>query len=175
MTTKEKIEENLVAALKEKKELEVSVLRLLKAAILNKEKEKRYKLSKVKSEAELEKMGKESAEAQKLEKESFLTGEEVMETISSEIKKRREAIELYEKGGRKELAEKERKEIEILQKYLPAQISEEEIKKLVSEAIAKTGAKEIKDMGKVMAVISSQVKGKADMSLVSKIVKELLS
>jgi uncharacterized protein YqeY len=170
-----KIQEDLTTALKEKREIEVSALRMLKAAIFNKEKEKRYKLSKEKSEAELEKMGKESEEAKKLEKESALTDEEVIEVISSEIKKRKEAIDLYEKGNRPELAGKEKKEVEILQSYLPEQLSEEEIKKIAEETIRKVGAEEVKDMGKVMGIITSQVKGKADMSLVSKIVKESLS
>jgi len=152
---KVKIQEDLNSALKDKKELEVSVLRLILAAVLSKEKEKRFK----------------SGKAQEIS----LTDEELIETISSEIKKRREAIELYTKGGRQELADKEKNELEILQKYLPKQLSEEEIKKIVSEAIAKTGSKEIKDMGKVMAELMPKVKGKADMSLVSKIVKELLS
>ena len=73
------------------------------------------------------------------------------------------------------MVDKETKEKEILEKYLPEQLSEEEIKKLVKEAIEKIGAKEIKDMGKVMAELMPQVKGKADGSLVSKIVKELLT
>jgi len=161
----EKIRGNLNAALKEKRELETSVLRLVNAAILNKEKEKRYKLSKEKPELKEE----------ELEKESQLTDEEVIDVISSEIKKRKEAIVLFEKGGRQDLVEKETKEKEILEKYLPEQLSEEEVKKLVNEAIAKTGAKEIKDMGRVMAELIPQVKGKADSSLVSKIVKETLT
>ena len=161
----EKIRGNLNAALKEKRELETSVLRLVNAAILNKEKEKRYKLSKEKPELKEE----------ELEKESQLTDEEVIDVISSEIKKRKEAIVLFEKGGRQDLVEKETKEKEILEKYLPEQLSEEEVKKLVNEAIAKTGAKEIKDMGRVMAELMPQIKGKADSSLVSKIVKETLT
>lgn len=152
---KAKIQEDLNSALKDKKELEVSVLRMALAAVLSKEKEKRFKSGKA--------------------EEVPLTDEELIETISSEIKKRREAIELYAKGGRQELADKEKKEMEILQRYLPEQLPEEEIKKIVSEAIAKTGAKEIKDMGKVMAELMPKVKGKADSSLVSKTVKEFLA
>ncbi|MDO8601317.1 MAG: GatB/YqeY domain-containing protein [bacterium] len=152
---KQKIQEDLNSCLKEKKELEVSVLRMVLAAILNKEKDKRFKSGKA--------------------EEILLTEEEIIETISSEIKKRREAIELYTRGNRPELAEKEKKELEILQRYLPEQISEEEIKKLVAEAVSKTGAKEMKDMGRVMAELMPKVKGKADSSLVSKIVKESLS
>jgi len=161
---KEKIEEDFKNALKEKKEIEVSALRMLKAAIFNKEKEKRYKLSKEKPDLE----------EKELEKESQLTDEEGFEVISSEIKKRKEAIDLYEKGNRSELAGKEKKEVEILQSYLPEQLSEEEIRKIVNEAIKKVGAKEMKDMGKVMAALMSEVKGKADASLVSKVVKEFL-
>ena len=173
MSLKEKIQEDSEVALKEKRELEVSVLRMLKAAIFNKEKEKRYKFTRQNpTERDLGGLSKEKQE--KLEKESALTDEEVLEVISSEIKKRKEAIDLYEKGNRPELAGKEKKEVEILQSYLPEQLSEEEIKKIAEEAIGKVGAKEIKDMGKVMGIITPQVKGKADMSLVSKIVKELL-
>jgi uncharacterized protein YqeY len=164
MTLKEKIEEDLKNALKEKKEIEVSTLRLLLAAIFNKEKEKRYKLSKQKPDLK----------AENLEKESQLVDEEVIEVISSEIKKRKESILEFEKGKREDLVKKEKEEMEILQKYLPEQLSEEELQKLAKEAIEKVRAKEIKDMGKVMAVLMPKIKGHADGSLVSKIVKELL-
>ena len=169
-----KIQEDLKISLKEKRELEVSVLRMLKAAIFNKEKEKRYKFTR-QNPAERDLGGLSKEKQEKLEKESALNDEEIIEVISSEIKKRKEAIDLYERGNRPELAGKEKKEVEILQFYLPEQMSEEEIKKIAEEAIGKTGAKEIKDMGKVMGIITPQVKGKADMSLVSKIVKESLS
>lgn len=161
---KETIRHDLNSALKEKKELELSVLRLISAAILNKEKEKRYKISKEKPDAK---------EAD-LEKESQLQDEEILDVIASEVKKRKESIELFEKGGRKDLAGKEAKEKEILQKYLPEQMSEEQIKKLVEAAVAQASAKEIRDMGKVMAILTPQIKGKADMGQVSKIVKETL-
>ena len=174
MSLKTQVDENLISALKEGKELEVSVLRLLKAVVLNKEKEKRYRLSKDKSEAELDRMGKESAGWKQLEKDSALSDEEVIDVISNEIKKRKEAIELYERGKRLELAAKEKKEIEILQKYLPEQMGEDEVKKIIEAALSNTGAKEMKDMGKVMGMITPQLKGKADMTLVSKIVKDLL-
>jgi hypothetical protein len=169
-----KIQEDLKISLKEKRELEVSVLRMLKAAIFNKEKEKRYKFTR-QNPAERDLGGLSKEKQEKLEKESALNDEEIIEVISSEIKKRKEAIDLYERGNRPELAGKEKKEVEILQFYLPEQMSEEEIKKIAEEAIRKVGAKEMKDMGKVMGIITPQVKGKADMSLVSKIVKELLS
>lgn len=162
---KEKIQQDLKNALKEAKETELSVLRMVFSAIVNKEKEKRYK--KIKEKPDL-KEGE-------LEKESRLTDEEISEVISSEVKKRKEAISLFEKGGRRDLAEKEKKELEILEKYLPEQLSEDELKKLAEEAVEKTGAKEIKDMGKVMAELMPKVKGKSDGGTVSKIIKELLS
>ena len=164
MNLKEKTKEDLKTALKEGKEIEVSTLRLLLSAIFNKEKEKRYKLSKQKPEFE----------EKDLEKESQLVDEEVIEVISSEIKKRKESILEFGKGQRQDLVEKETKEKEILEKYLPEQLPEEKVKKLVQEAIAKTGAKEIKDMGKVIQEVMPKVKGKADGSLVSRIVKDLL-
>jgi len=154
MGLKEKIKLNLNSSLKEKKTLAVSVLRQLLAAILNKEKEKRFKT--------------------KEEKDVQLTDEEVIEVISSEVKKRRESILEFEKGKRQDLVEKEKKELEILEKYLPEQLSEEEIRKLTKEAIEKTDAREIKNMGKVMAELMPKVKGRAEGALVSKIVKELL-
>lgn len=165
MPLKEKISEDLKGALKEKRELEVSVLRLLQAAIVNREKEKRAKIAK----------GREKIKEEELAKESQLTDEEVIEVISSEIKKRKEAILEFEKGGREDLVAKEKTELEVLQKYLPDQLSEEEIKKLAKEAVEKTGATEPKDMGKVMAELMPKVKGRAEGGLVSKIVKELLS
>ncbi len=164
MNLKGKIQQDLNEALKSKKELEISVLRQLLAAILNKEKTKRFKISKEKSEIS----------EQDIEKESQLTDEETTEVAFTEAKKRKESILEFEKGKREDLVEKEKKELEILQKYLPEQLSEEGIRKLAKEAIEKIGAKEIKDMGKVMAELSPKIKGRADGSLASKIVKELL-
>ena len=119
MTLKQQIHQDLNEAIKKKEEQKSLVLRMLSAAILNREKEKRYKLSKEKPEFSKE----------DLVKESQLTDEEVIEVISSEIKKRKEAVLEYKKGERGDLAEKEKNEIEILQEYLPEQLSEEEIKK----------------------------------------------
>ena len=164
MSLKEQIQRDLNSAIKEKKKMEASTLRMLNAAIINKEKEKRYKLSKEEPELKEE----------ELAEKSELTDEEVIEVISSEVKKRKESILEFEKGERQDLAEKEKKEIEVLKKYLPEQLSEEELKGLAEEAIKKTGAKEMKDIGKVMGELIPQIKGKAEGSTVSKIVKELL-
>ncbi|MFH1181212.1 MAG: GatB/YqeY domain-containing protein [bacterium] len=161
---KSKIQEDLKAALKSGLEIELSTLRMLLASLASRETEKRTKIWKEKPDLPIS----------EIEEKGRLIDEEIIEAISSEIKKRREAISGYEKGGRQESADKEKKEMEVLQKYLPEQLGEEEIKKLVKEAVAKTGAKEQKDIGKVMTELMPKVKGKADASLVSKIVKELL-
>jgi hypothetical protein len=164
MALKEKIHEDLKEAMKGKEELTSSVLRMLIAAIITKEKEKRYKIGK----------GKPEMTEVELIEESQLTEEEVVDVLVSEVKKRKESILSFEQGGRPELAEKEKKEAQILYKYLPEQMSEEELKKLVAQAVQKTGAKEQKDMGRVMAELMPKIKGKADSGLVSKIVKDIL-
>ena len=165
MSLKEEVNQDLKESLKEHKELEVSTLRQLLSSVLNKEKEKRFTISQ--AEPEL-------PSAELIEKSS-LNDEEVLELIILEAKKRREAIEGFEKGGRNESAEKERKELEILKKYLPEQMSEEEIEDLVTSVIDQIQAKDIKDMGKVMAALIPKCKGRADNALVCKIVKEVLS
>lgn len=165
MNLKEKIQTDLKAALKEKNETFISALRLLLAVILNKEKIKRYKISQEKPDL---------VDEEKLAKESQLTDEEVIEIISSEVKKNKEAIVDFEKGERQDLVEKEKAAIEVWQKYLPEQLSEEEIRKVAEEAIKKVEAKEVKDMGRVMAELMPQIKGRADGNQVSQIVKELL-
>ena len=162
---KQQIQADTKEAMKQGNHEMVGVLRMTLAAITSKEKEKRYKISKEHPDLEEE----------KLIKESELTDEQVVDVLSSEVKKRRDAIALYEKGNRPELAENEKKEIAVLQKYLPEQLSAEEIKNLIEESINKVGAKEMKDIGKVMADLTPKIKGKADNGQVSKIIKEILS
>ena len=161
---KQQIQSATTEALKGGDQFLVGTLRMLLASVTTKEKDKRYKISKEHPDFS----------ENKLAKESELTDEQIIEVISSEIKKRKDAIILYEKGNRPELAEREEKEIEILKEYLPEQLSEEELKKMIAESIAKTGAKEMKDMGKVMTDLNPKIKGKTDAGEVSKIVKELL-
>lgn len=152
MNLKEKIQKEFKEAFKAGDEIKISVLKLLQSEIHNAEIAKRTKLG----------------------KESPLADEEIIDVVSREIKKRKDAIELYEKGGRPELAEKEKKEAKVLSAYLPEQISEQEIRELVRKAIEQTGAVSGKEMGKVMAVLMPQIKGRANNSLVSNIVKEML-
>ena len=165
MSLKQNIQQDLKKSLKDGKATAVSTLRLLFASVLNKEKEKRYKISKANP----------SLQDAELEEKSAFSDEELVDTISSEVKKRKDAIVLYEQGGRQELADKEKSEIEVLQKYLPEQLSEAELKKIIKEAIEKTGAKGIKETGKIMAEVMPKAKGKADGSAINKIIKELLA
>ena len=162
---KQQVQSDATSALKEGNQEIAGVLRLVLSSITSKEKEKRYALSKKEP----------NLKEEDLIKKSELTDDEVVSILSSEIKKRKDAIELYQKGNRPELADKEKKEIQIIQKYLPDQLPLEELRKLVEESMIKTGAKEIKDMGKVIADLMPKVKGKADSSEVSKIIKELLN
>jgi uncharacterized protein YqeY len=101
--------------------------------------------------------------------------EDILTVTQNQAKQRRDSIEQFKIAGRQELVDKETKELEILNTYLPEQMGEAEITKLVKEAIAETGASSMADMGKVMGVLMPKVKGKADGNLVSKIVRENLS
>lgn len=146
----DKINEDYKMAVKNKDEIKREAINMLKSAI-------KYR------EIELRANGKE------------LTEDEIISVIQKEIKKRKEAIELYEKGGREELVQKEKKEIEILESYLPKQLSEEEIKEILKDVILSTKASSPSDIGKVMKEVMPKVKGKADASLVRKIAEEMLN
>lgn len=147
---KNKIQEDLKSAMIEKNVEKLSTIRMLKSAI------QYYEIQK----------GGAGYEA---------TDEDVLEVIQKEVKKRRESMDLYEKGGRQELAQKEKEEIELLTTYLPEQMSEDKIREIVKKAISDTGASSMQDMGKLMGAIMPQVKGKADGNLVNKIVREELA
>jgi hypothetical protein len=155
---KDKINEDFKTAFKGKLDAEVSVFKMLKAAILIKEKDKQYQFSKA---------GKDIALA-------VLSDEEIIDVVIAETKKLRDSLILFEQGGRADLADKAKMEIGVLSRYLPAQLSEDEVKKLVAEAVAQSGAQSVKDMGKVMAQLMPKVKGKTDSGMASKLVKEAL-
>ena len=161
-TLKQKISQDIIIAVKGKEKEKSVVLRSLNSAIKNAEINKRAKLSK-------------AGETADLEKSSVLSDEEVIGVISSQIKQRKDSISEFEKANRSDLAEKEKAEMDILSVYLPEQLSEEVVRKIVSDAIVKTGAGSVKEMGRVMSAIMPLVKGKADGTMVSGIVKELLS
>ena len=99
---------------------------------------------------------------------------QVLVVLEKMVKQRKESIAQFEQGGRKDLADKERREIELLQAYLPAQLSDGELDALIRDAVAATGAASIKDMGKVMGVVKSKAAGRADMAAVGARVKAVL-
>ena len=146
----EQIQNDLRESLKNKDEIKVSTLRLLIGAIKN------FAIEK--------------------ESTSYIpTDEEILEVIRKEAKKRKESIEQFEAGGRNELVEKETKELQILESYLPAQMSEGEVEKIVEQKIQELGATSAAEIGKVMGTLSQELKGKADMGFVSSIVRKKLT
>ena len=159
---KDKIKEDLKKAMQEKDALRLSVLCMVSSYVFNREKDNRAKLSKA------------GEEESKLDEMSKLTNEEVIEVVSSEVKKRKDSIEQYEKGGRSDLAENEKKELEILMEYMPKQMGEDEIRKIVKEKIEELGISGSQETGKLMGAIMPQFKGKTDGNAVSKIVQEEL-
>ncbi|MBU2598101.1 MAG: GatB/YqeY domain-containing protein [Actinobacteria bacterium] len=144
---KEKIRKDMKKALKEGEKLKVSTLRLLIASIINEEK--------------------------KLLKE--LDEQQFFKVLNREIRMRKESITEFEKGGRKELADKERKEKEILKTYLPKQITQDELKTMINSIIEEVEAKTVRDLGKVMGKIIPQVTGRADGKVIKDLVFKALS
>jgi len=108
-------------------------------------------------------------------KKNALDDSEVVTVIKKQIKQRQDSIEQFTKGDRLEMADKEKKELEILKTYLPPELSADEIKKVIDDVVAATGALGMKDMGKVMKEVNAQVAGKADGKLVSDLVRARLS
>jgi uncharacterized protein YqeY len=138
-------------AMKARDERRVSTLRLVNAALKN---------------ADLEAQG---------QRKHVLSDDELLGLLQKLIKQRQEAVEIYDKAGRTELADRERGEIEIISVYLPKQMSEAEAKAAVAEVIKATGATSIKDMGKVMAALKQGYAGKMDFGKASALVKTLLA
>lgn len=163
---KDKLQVDVKEALKSGNAEKRMVLSLVLSAIKSKELDKRGRLSKSESDSS------------KLEELSKLNDEEIIEVISSEIKKRKDSIEQYNKGRRPELAEKEQNEINILTEYMPEQMSEEEIRKVITDTIkdmALPAEAASAKVGQVIGSVMAKIKGKADGTLVSRIVKEELS
>ena len=155
------IEDATRSALKNQELELLSTLRMLLSAIHNREIEKRSRLVK-------------GRETDNLENLAELTDEEVLEVIRSESKKRREAIVEYEKAGRKESAEKEAAELKMLEKYLPQELADGEIEKIIREVVAGLGEVAPKDFGRVMGEVMKKLKGQASGDRVSKILKNKL-
>jgi uncharacterized protein YqeY len=146
MGLREKIDIDTKAALKSGAKDKLSTLRMLNAALKNKQ----------------------------IDKRRPLTEEEVFETVRSLIKQRKDSIEQFAKGGRQDLVDKETAEVAVLEVYLPQQMSREELEVMVRDAVAQTGAQGARDMGKVMKALIPMVGGRADGKLISELVKNAL-
>jgi len=146
MGLREQIDADIKTALKSGAKDKVSALRMLSAALKNKQ----------------------------IDKKRALTDDEVVETVRSLIKQRKDSIEQFAKGGRQDLVDKETSEVTVLEVYLPKQLAREEVEKIVRDAMAQTGAQSAKDMGKVMKALVPMLAGRADNKLVSELVKNAL-
>ena len=146
MSLKAKLLEDIKAAMKEKDSVRKNAIQMIRAAILQVEKD------------------------QKIE----LDDEGVIEVIAKEYKKRNDALSEIEKSDRQDLIDDLKREISILQAYLPEQLSDEELEKIVAEVILEVGASSMKDMGKVMGAVIPKVKGRADNGRISAIAREKL-
>mgnify|MGYP003590974149 FL=1 len=147
MTFKEKIEQDMVAAAKAKDRATLSALRLIKTALHNREIDLKRELDEA----------------------------EFIQVLSTMVKQRKDSIEQFAKGGRADLVEKEESELKVIQSFMPAQMSEEDVSREIRQAIAETGAVSVKDMGKVMKVLMPKLTGKADGKAVGEKVKAALS
>jgi len=146
MALKQRLTEDMKAAMKSRNQFKVDTLRMVISAVKNKE----------------------------IDSKGDLSDETVGALLVTLVKQRKEAAHLYRKGGRDDLAEKEEQEIEILKSYLPEEMNEEELGQMVEAVISETGASSMADMGKVMKGVMSRVAGRADGSLVSALVKKSL-
>ncbi len=142
----EKIEADLKAAMKDKNEVKLGTLRMLKAAVKNKE----------------------------IDKKQPLSSNEILEVIQKQVKQRRDSIAEFQKANRQDLVQKETAEIAVLELYLPKQLSEAELKAIIEKAIQSTGAKVKADMGKIMKEVMPQIAGRADGKQVNQIASQLL-
>ena len=149
MTLRERLDADMKTAMREKDQLKLSTVRMIKSAM-------KYRETEPGATGPLDDAG-------------------IVAVVTSEIKKRRDAIAEYEKAGRQELAAKERDELAVLESYLPPQLSAAELESLVDEAIAATGAQGPKDMGAVMKALTPKTQGRADGRAVSDLVKKKLT
>jgi len=143
---KSRIDQDIKEALKARNNLKLGVLRMLKSEIKYKE----------------------------IDKGSELSDDEVISVLSSSVKKRKESIEQFEKGGRDDLVSREKAELEVVREYMPEQLTEDELTRIIHQAIQETSAAGPSDLGKVMKSIMPQVKGKADGKLINQLVTSQL-
>ena len=146
MSLKDQLKDDLKSAMKDKDSVRKNVVQLIKAGVLQIEKDKQITLD----------------------------DEGVLEVIAKQLKQRRDSLPDYEKSGRDDLVEGLKREMEILMGYLPAQLSREELEVIVKDAISETGAQSLKDMGKIMANVMPKTKGRADGKEINQIARTLL-
>jgi uncharacterized protein YqeY len=149
MTLRERLDADMKTAMREKDQVKLSTIRMIKSAM-------KYRETESGAKGPLDDAG-------------------IVQVVSSEIKKRRDAIAEYEKADRADLADKEKAELVVLEAYLPPQLTAAELESLVDEAIAATGAQGPKDMGKVMKALTPKTQGRADGKAVSELVKKKLT
>lgn len=147
MSLKERLADDLKSAMKNKDVIRKNVVQMVRAAVLQVEKDKRITLD----------------------------DDGVLEVIAKQMKQRRDSLPDYEKSGRDDLIAELKAEMDVLAEYLPAQLTREELQVIVAEAVKTTGASTMKDMGKIMAAVMPQTKGRADGRVINEIAKELLS
>ena len=147
MNLNDRIMNDLKESMKKKDSFKLSVIRMVKGAI----------------------------QLEKINKKRDLTDEEVIDVISKQIKLRKDSINEFTKAGRNDLVENTQKEVEILNEYMPEQLSSEEVNKIIDEAFLKLNPTSSKDMGLIIKEVSPKVKGRTDMGEVSKIIKDKLS
>jgi len=147
MNLKEKLLSSMKEAMKSKDSVKLGTIRSVISAVKNKE----------------------------IDLKNELSEEEILAVVSREVKKRKEAAVLYEKGNRPELKDKEIQEMKILQTYLPEQVSEKDLRRRIQEVIDETGAEGMKDFGKIMKTLVPEFKGKADNSLIKELANEYLN
>ena len=146
MAIKDKLKDDLIAAMREKDAVRKNVVQLIKAGVLQVEKDKKITLD----------------------------DEGVLDVIAKQLKQRRDSLPDYEKSGREDLITQLKREMELLMEYLPQQLSHDELVVIVKEAIEKTGAQSVKDMGRIMSEIMPKTKGRADGKEINSIARELL-
>ncbi|GEL12460.1 GatB Yqey family protein [Lapidilactobacillus concavus DSM 17758] len=147
MSLNEQLTADLKAAMKAKNKTQLNVIRMIKSALMN----------------------------AKIQKGSDLSNEDELQVITTEMKQRKDSLSEFEKAGREDLVAEIKAEIEVVEKYLPAQLSDDELSNVIQATITEIGATSMKDMGKVMSTLMPKVKGRADGGKVNQVVKQLLS
>ena len=147
MSLKDKLADDLKSAMKNKNTVRKNVVQMVRAGVLQVEKDKKITLD----------------------------DDGVLEIISKQLKQRKDSLPDYEKSGREDLITELKAEIDVLMEYLPEQLTQEELEKIVGDAISETGASSIKDMGKIMAAVMPKTKGRADGRMINEIAKKMLS